>query len=430
MSFEEKDLCWLCSLLASANAKIPIVESVFIVKEEIVQWVYSTKSGKVKKRNIAEFPDKSAVSALNYFISLHKNQSSSSELVCTLAAKGNRVPVDWDKIDEPAALHALLVRCSVIQNSFEDMYNPPIYEVRLDLQEGEYISSFLLKRSAATEQITGPRLWYKVLSLAKVVLQLVERVKRRQVILLKLEFLLSLTGDVFLYGCPGLTLAGGKLQGKETGRKQGCGGNYRFRTPVGVREGGKEEEKAPTKEELDRSQSPNFLPKLHKGTSALGGFDNPNFRELLALNYAKNKPNFQYQSYDTVFRTLDEEFLGELEEECKRGRMSPLKAERDLKLPAAAIRRASRLMDIELPSPIPKETLIPPKAVLTHISSSPTVSTFLSPKHRQTPSLLSVSNKLFAKGHLDPLFAHKRSLTHRRGESLRTVKYYFTTLKQ
>lgn len=428
MSYQEKDLCWLCSLLASTNARIPLIESVFVVKEEVVQWVYSTKSGKVKKRNLTELPDKSAVSVLNYFASLHKSESSSSELVCTLATKGNRVPVDWDKIEEPAVLHALLARCSVIQDSFEDMYSPSIYEVMLDLQEGKYHCSFLVKRGAGTEQVASPRLWYKVLSLVKVVLRLVERVKRRQVTQMKLELLLSLAGDVYLYGCPGLTLAAGKLQGKEAGRKQG--GNYRFGTPVGVREGGNEETKTAVREELERSMSPGFLPKLHKGASSFAGFDNPNFRELLALNYAKNKPDFQYQSYDTVFRTLDSEFLGDLEEECKRARLSPSKAERDLRFPAAT-RRASKLTtEITLPSALPKEMQLSPMEVIPHIASSPTVSSHLSPKHRLTPSLLPVSKKLFAKGQLDPLFAHKKSLTHRRGESLRTVKYYFTTLKQ
>jgi hypothetical protein len=217
------------------------------------------------------------------------------------------------------------------------------------------------------------------------------------------------------------------------GKKKGNGENYRFGTPVGVREGGFEGETGGVKEELERSTSMGFLPKLHRGTSSLAGFENANFRELLALNYAKNKPSFQFQSFDTVFRKLDEDFLRELSEERKSGSKSPSKANRDLPLPIPAYRRTSKLVINEpLPCQIHTEKLVfAPKEAITHAHSSPTVSsTFLSQKHRQSPSLMPVSSKLFAKGQLDPISTHKRSLTNRRGDSFRPVKYYFTTLKQ
>ena len=428
MSIEEKDLAWLCTLLASAHAKIPLLESVFVLKDEIVQWVYSTKSGKVKRRNIAELHDKSAIAALNYFVSMRRSVYSSSEVVCTLIMKGGRVPVDWDKVEEPAVVTALVARCMAIQNVLEDTYSPPIYEVTLTLQDSEYLSSFLLKRPSSSEPVSSPRLWYKVLSLVKFTLRLIERSKRKLVIRITLEFLLSnTTGEVYLCGCPGLTVV------KIVGKRKGNGENYRFGTPVGVREGGFEGETEGSKEEIERFTPSGFLPKLHRGTSSVSGFENANFRELLALNYAKNKPKFQFQSFDAVFRKIDEDFLRELSEERKNGPKSPSKADRDLPLPIPTYRRTSKLVINEpFPCQIHTEKLVlPAKAAITHAYSSPTASsTFLSShKHRQSPSLMPVSSKLFAKGQLDPISTHKRSLTNRKGETFRPAKFYFTTLK-
>lgn len=44
-----KNYEWVCATLISAGVQLPIVESVFIQRGQIALWVYSTKSGKIKK---------------------------------------------------------------------------------------------------------------------------------------------------------------------------------------------------------------------------------------------------------------------------------------------------------------------------------------------------------------------------------------------
>ena len=424
MSVEEKDFCWLCSVLTANYARVPVVESVFLVKEEIVMWVYSTKSGKIKKKSIVDLPDKSAVFALNHFISRHKDLSTGSDLICTLSYKNSRVAVDWDKVEESGVLQAILARSSVIQNAFEDVYSPPVYEVGMEWTEGKYVTSFQVKRSNATVPVFAPRLWYKILSLLKVILRLIERTKHRLVTHLTAEFLLSpSTGDVYLYGCQTLKISDSPW---ETQKKTG---NYRIGTPLGIGDPVETQESKDgvvcvVKETLESPAASGFLPKLRKSGSPPSGYENANFRELLALNYAKTRPGFQYQSFDTVFRRLDEECQGELEEEAK-------KTEQEFKLPPSLIRRASRLIVPESLAALGTiERKAKPKEMISHHYSSTTIPTYPTPKHRHSPSYFPGSDRLFARGQLDRLFSHTRGSSQVREETTRPAKYYFTTLKQ
>ena len=198
---EERDFAYLCSVLSTAGAKVPLQETFFFSKEEVSLWVVSSKAGSVRRVVQTEEPIKAPGEVVRYFEGVRSQETPGNPTVCVGNVKGVRLPVTEEKIEEASSLRGAFSRCSYMQKPLDDKPVSLLHVLKIELQGSCYTSWFLLRRNS-TKHCSDQRLYYKLLVIVKIVLRSLEMVRRRRVAQLELEFYLGSDGDVRLCGCP------------------------------------------------------------------------------------------------------------------------------------------------------------------------------------------------------------------------------------
>ena len=316
----EKNFRWLCDTLVSAGVQVPIVETVFIQRGEVALWVYSTKSGKVKKRTPFQPFENSLPLVLRHFQN-HLNWTS-PDPVCTVLISGHRTPVTLTEGQAPP----LELLNSTLQEVLADLPNPHVYVLRLDREHDSYSSSFSVKLGETVRVAKSLRQWCKCSAIGKVALRAVERARKGVVVSVELELVVTALGDVLLYGCPTIIVQGDlqdleiavdlkhrlELPSDSKRRVQIKQGPCRIPTPASVYHSPLVSTKEPVQTVSEATVSYTTLPKICDSHLS-PDFYNPHFKEIVALTYARTRPHLFKANIDEIFSDMNRDYLQDTE---------------------------------------------------------------------------------------------------------------------
>ena len=349
----EKDFAWLCSLLISSSVRVPIPETVFLWKEELVLWVVSAPNGELRRVTHSEEGLSTPGEVLRHFVGLRETESAPGSPICIANVKGVRLAVTDDRLEDAKCLRGVFSRCSYFQRFPDEKPAPVLYTLSVHLQGSRYTSEFRTQKNG-TRNCRDQRLFYKLLVYVKMVLRTVETVRRRRVGQIGLEFYVGDEGTVWMTGCTHLRLAANKAaaseltEGKKSDEtpKADSEANTRVLTWLSVdKKTRPPASKFPTlriatppqfesdatetqlvvspshefepqtlqpadsQHQVKSSNQPSPSPTVHSrstrpGTQWKPSFYNPHFKEILARTYAKSK-NWFTSDIETVFLDMD-----------------------------------------------------------------------------------------------------------------------------
>lgn len=310
----DRNYQWLCATLVSAGVQLPVVESVFMQQGQIALWVYSTKSGKIKKRMPHQPFDASLPSVLRHF--QQGRYCTDSDPICTALIGETRTPIFLQEGQTPL----LELSNTLLQATLADSSNSPIYTLRLNRQNGAYSSSFSVKVGETVKEGKSLRLWCKCSAVGKVVLEAVKRIKKEVVVSMELELVISPLGDVLLYGCSTIAVQGIHQDlepianaGQKSLKKRNLS---RLLTPASVCPKSILRTEEPTMISSESTPqlraTPTILPKIGSSHHNLD-FENPHFKEILARTYARTRPHLYKANIDEIFSEINHDYFQEKE---------------------------------------------------------------------------------------------------------------------
>ena len=202
---EDRDFSWVCAALSAVEARVSVPETVFFSKGEVALWV-QTQQGQVKRRAFNDSSQPTVSQVFQYFDTLHSQELPASPTICLVRAKGTRIALTLDRLDEAKSQHGAFSRCVYVQQPLFDSPASLIHVIRLELSEGKYRSSFFTRR-IDTKDCTDQRLFAKLMAFVRIIVKTLEECKRRRVVQVEFEFFVHANGEIWLIGCPGCKLS-------------------------------------------------------------------------------------------------------------------------------------------------------------------------------------------------------------------------------